>query len=230
MINKETALIVGVGTGLGAALARACAAEGMAVAAAARDIDKLAPLAQETGAKLYACDATERHQVTGLFEALAKDYARLDLVIYNAAYRVRGPLPDLDPEQVERAWRGAHGAFMVAQAAATRMLVHGKGTIIFTGASASVKGFARSAPFAMAKFGVRGLAQSIARELQPQNIHVAHFVIDGAIGKPGRTSDDDRPDAMLDPAAIAQAYMAVHRQPRSAWSSEMELRPWSEKF
>jgi len=120
----------------------------------------------------------------------------------------------------------------VAQQAAKRMLVRGEGAIFFTGASASVKGYAQSAAFAMGKFALRGLAQSMARELQPKGIHVAHFVIDGGVrnAERGRAGDPDRPDSLLEPDAIAQTYMAVLKQPRSAWSGEVEVRPWLEPF
>ena len=122
---------------------------------------------------------------------------------------------------------GAFGAFLVAQRAVPAMLGKGRGAILFTGASASVKGYAESAPFAMAKFALRGLAQSMARELSPKGIHVAHFVIDGAIRAPGRA---DPNDSTLDPDAIAQTYMNVLMQPRSAWTWEVEVRPWVERF
>ncbi len=156
---------------------------------------------------------------------------RLDVVLYNPSARARGPLIDLDPAEVERALAvTAFGGFLVGQAAARRMLAQGSGAILFTGASASVKGYARSASFAMGKFALRGLAQSMARELAPQNIHVAHFVIDGAIRNPGRPEPSDQPDSMLDPDAIARTYLHVLRQDRSAWTWEVELRPWVEPF
>jgi len=153
------------------------------------------------------------------------------VVVYNASYRTRGPLIELDPAEVEKAIAvTAFGAFLVGQAAARRMLPRTHGAILFTGASASVKGYAQSAPFAMAKFALRGLAQSMARELSPQGIHVAHFVIDGGIRSARRPADLDKPDALLDPDAIAASYLHVLRQPRNAWTQELELRPWVEKF
>ena len=153
------------------------------------------------------------------------------VVVYNPSYRTRGPRVDLEPEEVRRSREvSAFGAFLVAQQAVRRMLATGGGAILFTGASAGVKGYPRSAPFAMGKFALRGLAQSMARELQPQNIHVAHFVIDGAIRNPGRSEPPDRPDRMLDPDAIARTYLDVLRQHRSAWTWEVELRPWVETF
>jgi NAD(P)-dependent dehydrogenase (short-subunit alcohol dehydrogenase family) len=226
----QSALIVGAGSGLSASLARAFARQGMRVALAARAVDKLAGLAKDTGAKTYACDASQRADVDTLFAALDTAGA-LDVVVYNASYRTRGPLIDLDPAEVQKAIAvSAFGGFLVAQAAARRMLPKKRGAILFTGASASVKGYAQSAPFAMGKFALRGLAQSMARELSPQGIHVAHFVIDGGIRSARRPVPSDKPDSLLDPDAIAESYLHVLRQPRSAWTSEVELRPWVEKF
>ena len=226
----RSALIVGAGSGLSASLARVFAKAGMSVALAARATDKLAALAQETGAKAFTCDASRREQVEKLFADLDAAGAP-DVVVYNASYRTRGPLIELDPADVEKAIAvSAFGAFLVAQAAVRRMLPHAHGAILFTGASASVKGYAQSAPFAMAKFALRGLAQSMARELSPQGIHVAHFVIDGGIKSARRAEPPDRPDSLLDPDAIAASYLHVLRQPRSAWTHELELRPWVEKF
>jgi len=232
--RNELAVIVGAGSGLSASLARAAAADGMKVVLAARRTDKLAGLVQETKATAIACDATKPAEVAALFEAVAKQGIP-DLVVFNAGYRTRGPLLELDPVEVEKTLiSSAFGGFLVAQQAAKLMVSKGsngigRGSIFFTGASASVKGYAQSAPFAMAKFALRGLAQSLARELGPKGIHVAHFVIDGGIAgtSPGRASEDDK---FLDPDAIAATYLAVHRQHRSAWSLEMEVRPWVENF
>src|SRR5579883_3036021 len=229
--NYASALIVGAGSGLSAALARLFAGEGLRVALAARNADKLAGLAASLGAEAFACDAADAGDVARLFEAVEKKIGAPDVVVYNAGARSRGPLIDLVPSEVANALAiGAFGGFLVAQQAARRMLAKGAGAILFTGASASVKGYAQSAPFAMGKFALRGLAQSIARELAPQGIHVAHFVIDGAIRNPGRNEPPDRPDSMLDPDAIAATYLHVLKQPRSAWTWEVELRPWVEKF
>ena len=230
-MNYRSALIVGAGSGLSASLARAFAKEGMSVALAARSAAKLDEFVKATGAKAFNCDAAKRDEVEKLFAGL--DAAKLtpDVVVYNASYRTRGPLVELDPVEVAKAIEiTAFGAFLVAQAAVKRMLPRKQGAILFTGASASVKGYAQSAPFAMGKFALRGLAQSMARELHPQGIHVAHFVIDGGIRSERRPPDPDKPDALLDPDAIAASYMDVLKQPRSAWTQELELRPWVEKF
>jgi NAD(P)-dependent dehydrogenase (short-subunit alcohol dehydrogenase family) len=227
----KSALIVGAGSGLSASLARVFAIAGLQVALAARSPAKFTEFVQATGSKAFNCDAAKRDEVEKLFADL--DAAKLtpDVVVYNASYRTRGPLLDLDPVEVEKALRiTAFGAFMVAQAAARRMLPRKHGAIFFTGASASVKGYAQSAPFAMGKFALRGLAQSMARELSPQGIHVAHFVIDGGIRSARRAEPPDNPDSLLDPDAIAQSYLHVLQQPRSAWTQELELRPWVEKF
>jgi NAD(P)-dependent dehydrogenase (short-subunit alcohol dehydrogenase family) len=227
----EKALIVGVGSGLSASLARRFSREGLAVALAARDVGKLAELAAETSAKAFACDATDAGQVARLFSDLDAAGQTPDLVVYNAGGRGRGPIETLEPEVVRQTlMSGAYGGFLVAREAARRMIAHRHGAILFSGASASVKGYARSSPFAMAKFALRGLAQSLARELAPQGIHVGHFVIDGGIRNPGRTEPPDRPDSMLDPDAIADAYWRLATQDRSAWTWEVELRPWVETF
>jgi NAD(P)-dependent dehydrogenase (short-subunit alcohol dehydrogenase family) len=229
--NFQTALIVGAGRGLSASLARLFASEGLQVALAARDSEKLAPLCAETGAKAFACDAVEPDQVARLFSAVEAATGVPDVVVYNASARARGPVAELVPAEVERAIMvSAFGGFLVAREAAARMVPKGHGAILFTGASASVKGYPLSAAFAMGKFALRGLAQSMARELAPLGVHVAHFVIDGGIRNPGRVEPPDRPDSMLDPDAIAASYLTVLRQPRSAWTWEIELRPWVERF
>ena len=227
----QTALIVGVGSGVSASLARLFNKAGIKVALAARRAANLADLAKETGAMALACDATDRSQVTKLFAQLDEGFGAPDVVVYNASYRTRGPFVTLDPAEVEKSITvTAYGAFLVAQEAVKRMLPRGHGAILFTGASASVKGYAQSAPFAMGKFALRGMAQSMARELSPHGIHVGHVVIDGGIRSQARPIPADKPDSMLDPDAIAQTYMDLLRQPRSAWAWEVELRPWVEKF
>jgi len=227
----KSALIVGAGQGLSASLTRLLRKQGLAVAIAARDPLKLEPLCNETGARAFACDAQDEAQVKRLFAEVEREQAAPDVVIYNASGRTRGAFTELVPAEVQRTLQvSAFGAFLVAQQAATRMLAKGHGAILFTGASASVKGYAQSAPFAMGKFAMRGLAQSLARELSPQGIHVAHFVIDGGIRSAARPGEPGKPDSLLDPDAIAQSYLDILRQPRSAWTWELELRPWVERF
>ena len=230
-ISYRTALIVGVGAGLSASLARTFTKAGLKVALAARRAADLAPLAKEIGGKAFACDATKPAEVARLFADVEAAFGAPDVLVYNASYRTRGPFIELVPAEVEKSLIvTAFGGFLVAQEAAKRMLPHKHGAILFTGASASVKGYAQSAPFAMGKFALRGLAQSMARELQPQGIHVAHVVIDGGIRSASRTEPADKPDSMLDPDAIAQSYLDLLQQHRSAWAWEIELRPWLERF
>jgi NAD(P)-dependent dehydrogenase (short-subunit alcohol dehydrogenase family) len=226
----KTALIVGAGEGLSASLARLFAREGIRVALAARKIEKLGALCAETGAQAFACNATEPDDVERLFGLVEREIGVPDVMVYNAGGHARGAFVDLVPSEVENLISVAYGGFLVAQQAARRMLPNRHGAILFTGASASVKGYPQSAPFAMGKFALRGLAQSMARELSPQGIHVAHFVIDGGIRSAARAEPADRPDSMLDPDAIAFSYWNVLQQPRSAWTWEQELRPWVEKF
>jgi NAD(P)-dependent dehydrogenase (short-subunit alcohol dehydrogenase family) len=230
-VKFNTALIVGAGAGLSASLARALAEEGIKVALAARTTGDLDPLVKETGARAFACDATKRGEVEKLFADLDASLGAPDIVIYNASFRTRGPFVELDPLDVEKALAvTAYGAFLVAQQAARRMLPKKHGAVLLTGASAGVKGYPQSAPFAMGKFALRGLAQSMARELSPQGIHVAHVVIDGGIKSARRPDHAGNPDSMLDPDAIAGTYMHLIHQHRSAWAWEIELRPWVEKF
>ena len=228
--SSEIALIVGVGPGLSASLARLCHREGMQVALAARSPDKLGPLCEETGARAYPCDASDPSAVDALFSDVVADLGSPNLVVYNPSGRVRGSIVELDRQAVrDTLMVTCYGGFLVGQAAARLMLANGGGTILFTGASASIKGYVHSAPFAMGKFGLRGLVQSMARELAPKNIHVGHFIIDGGIGPPGGAAGEGASD-MLDPDAIAQTYLHTHHQHRSAWTWEIELRPWVETF
>jgi NAD(P)-dependent dehydrogenase (short-subunit alcohol dehydrogenase family) len=227
----ETALIVGAGSGLSASLARLLAKEGIKLALAARSTDDLGALAKETRAHVFACDASARTSVERLFAEVDRSLGSAEIVIYNASARARGPFIELDPDQVEKSLAvTAFGGFLVAQQAARRMVPKRHGAILFTGASASVKGYPQSAPFAMGKFALRGLAQSMARELAPLGIHVGHVVVDGGIRSAQRPDPPDRPDSMLDPDAIATSYLQLIRQPRSAWTWEIEVRPWVEKF
>ena len=227
----KNALIVGAGEGLSASLARLLSREGIRVALAARQIEKLGALCTETGARAFACNATDPGEVERLFGLVDREMGVPGVVVYNASGRARGAFVDLAPADVANAIAvSAFGGFLVAQQAVKRMLPNKHGAILFTGASASVKGYPQSAPFAMGKFALRGLAQSMARELSPQGIHVAHFVIDGGIRSTARSEPADKPDSMLDPDAIAESYWNVLQQPRSAWTWELELRPWVEKF
>jgi NAD(P)-dependent dehydrogenase (short-subunit alcohol dehydrogenase family) len=228
---QQTVLVVGAGQGLGAALARRFRNSGANVAIASRSKEKLANLAAELGAHAFACDASQPSEVSKLFADVEQQVGNPDVVIYNPSGRVRGPLIDLDPIEVERSLAvTAFGGFLVSQAAAQRMVPRARGVILLTGASASVKGYAKSAPFAMGKFALRGLAQSMARELSPLGIHVAHVVIDGAIRAPGAAPDPARQDSQLESDAIANTFFHLAEQPRSAWSWEIEVRPWIERF
>lgn len=231
---QRTALIVGAGSGISASVARLLAKEGYAVALASRDPSKLATLAAQIAATTHACDAADPTSVDRLFAEIDRQFPKLDLCLFNASARVPGPITDVDREQSRAALlTSSYGGFLVAQAAAQRMLPKGTGTILFTGASASVKGYPQSAIFAMGKFALRGFAQSMARELAPKGIHVAHFVIDGGVrnADKGRVEGSNMSeDSYLDPDAIAQSYLHVIQQPRSAWTWEVELRPWVERF
>lgn len=230
MADQEVAVVVGGGPGLSASLVRLFTREGMKAAIAARNPDKLAELSKDTGCRAYRCDAVVPGEVDDLFAQVARDLGDPDVVVYNASARVRGPITEQHPDQVRDAIMvTCFAGFLVGRAAAASMLRTGGGTILFTGASASVKGYANSASFAMGKFGLSGLTQSMARELQPQNVHVAQVVIDGGIDSPRR--DPGRgDDTWLSPDAIAETYLHLHRQHRSAWASHVELRPWTEKF
>jgi NAD(P)-dependent dehydrogenase (short-subunit alcohol dehydrogenase family) len=230
-MEMKTALIVGVGPGLSASLARLFARNGLQVAMAARDPNKLQKLAEETAGVTFACEATEPEEVAALFDVVIATQGVPDVVVYNASARARGPVTDLDPAEVARAISvSAFGGFVVVQQAARHMVARGSGVILLTGASASVKGYPNSSAFAMGKFALRGLASSMARELSPKGVHVAHFVIDGGIRSANRPDPNDSPDSFLDPDAIAETYWHVANQPRSAWTWEVELRPWVERF
>jgi len=231
MSAEEIALIVGTGPGLSASLTQRFAREGVKVAIAARNIEKLENLTSKTGAKAYACDAVSPVEVKNLFSSVKADFGEPNIVVYNASNRVRGPITELDPEAVLNAIKvSCYGAFLVAQQAAKQMVERGNGAIFLTGASAGVKGYPNSSTFAMGKFGLRGLAQSLARELHPQNVHIAHFVIDGGINRENDPRDNRGPDGLLEPDNIANTYYNFWRQPRDCWAWEIELRPWVEKF
>ena len=229
---NRSALIVGAGSGLSSSLALQCAQLGMDVALAARNVEKLEDLSIQTKASLHKCDASKIDDVNRLFEDLDEKLGIPELVVYNPSARLRGAIETLDPEKTLEALNvTCFGAFLVAQQAAKRMLKRGSGSIFFTGASAGVKGFANSSVFAMGKFGLRGLAQALARELHPKNIHIGHFVIDGGIRSNERLDRKGNGDYdMLDPDEIAKTYLQFHDQNKSAWAWEVELRPWVETF
>ena len=223
---NESVLIVGVGSGLSASLARLCASKDMKVALAARNIDKLQDLKKEINAQTYKCDSSNIKSVLNLFKETDKTIGTPNLVVYNPSVRLKGSITELDPKQTQEAINvTCFGAFLVAQEASKRMLKQKSGSIFFTGASASIKGFANSSVFAMGKFGLRGLAQSLARELHPKNIHIGHFIIDGGIGRQSMGTYE-----MINPNAIAKTYLQFHNQDKSAWSWEVELRTSVEKF
>ena len=232
MAKKKIGLIVGAGTGLSASLARKFSGAGMQIALASRDTKKLYSLATELGAAVYSCDTSELKSVQDLFSLVQLDLGDPEVVIFNASKRDRGEITEIDVNEVREAiLTTCYGGFLVGQEAAKIMKRVGSGTIMFTGASAGVKGFPKSATFAMGKFGLRGLAQSMARELHPQNIHVAHVVVDGGIHsekEAGFAGKDD--DSQLSPDAIADTYYHLHTQHRSAWTCEIEVRPWLENF
>lgn len=228
------AVIIGAGPGLGASLARRARQEGLAVVVSARSAERLQPLAAGLGARAIACDATREADVESLFAAVAAEHGAPQLVVYNAGAFLAKSVLDLTAKDFEDGWRaGCFGGFLAGRAAARLMAPAGRGTILFTGATASLRGAANFAGFAVGKFGLRALAQSMARELGPKGIHVAHVIVDGMIEaehRAGRKRSENAPDALLDPNAIAEAYWQLHRQPRSAWTHELDLRPWSEKF
>ena len=227
----RTALIIGAGVGISASLARAFSRQGLKVGLVARDPSKLEKLAGETGASVFCADAAQPEAVAQLFKEVEARLGEPDVVVYNPSVRVHGSVAEIDPAMVRDALATtAFGGFLTVQQAAKRMIPRKRGAILLTGASASIKGFPLSAAFAMGKFALRGLAQSAARELGPKGNHVAHFIIDGSVRNARRPDPAERPDSTLDPDSIAQAYLDVLKQPRDAWSFEVELRPWVETF
>jgi NAD(P)-dependent dehydrogenase (short-subunit alcohol dehydrogenase family) len=234
MVKRDVAIVVGVGPGLGAALAHRFVKEGMLVAAAARHLEQLEPIAKEIGARAYGCDASEEKAVQELFAAVRHDFGEPSLAVFNAGAYLPKSVMETEAGAFERCWRiGCFGGFLVGREAARGMLPSGRGTILFTGATASLRGSAGFVNLAVGKFGLRALAQSMARELGPKGIHVAHVIIDGQIAaeyRPGLSRKERGPDAFLEPDAIADTYWQLHRQPRNAWTLELDLRPWVEKF
>jgi NAD(P)-dependent dehydrogenase (short-subunit alcohol dehydrogenase family) len=231
-MSEDIVLIVGVGPGLGAALGRRFAKAGAKVALAARRLAPVQEIAKEYGASAYACDATDEQSVLDLYAAVERDLGTPTVVVYNASGRVRGSVLDIEVEQFKEAWeRGCLGGFIVAREAGRRMVPAGKGTILFTGATASVKSYAQSAGFAVGKFGLRALSFAMARDLGPKGIHVAHVIVDGGIHGPHHAVEGGKPEHhLLEPDAIAETYYQLHAQHKSAWAAEIDLRPWVEKF
>ena len=225
-MTQKAVLIVGAGSGLSASLARAFNSKGMKIVLAARNIDKLDSLKKEIDALVFKCDSTENKSVQNLFLQTDSIIGTPEIVIYNPSLRIVKPFIEYDPDEMLQSIKvNSYGAFLVAHESVKRMLKIGKGNIFFTGSSASVKGFAKSASFAMGKFGLRGLAQSLARELHPQNIHIGHFVIDGGIGKEPVGNYQ-----MIHPDEIAKQYLKFYLQDKKAWSWEIEIRTNTEKF
>jgi len=240
MDKHQVAVVVGAGPGLGYALGRRFACAGMHVAMAARNLARLEPLAFECSGvqhqgRPYVCDATDEAAVDELFRRVREELGEPDVVVYNAGTFVPGGILETSAAEFERCWRvGCLGGFHVARAAARRMLAKAepRGTILFTGATASLRGSAGFHNLAVGKFGLRALAQSMARELHPKGIHVAHVIIDGRIRPPdGAVGGETLPrERMLEADAIAESYYQLHCQARSAWTQELDLRPWVEKF
>ena len=229
----KVAVVVGAGPGLGAALARRFAEGGYRVAVARRQTDDITGLAEEIGGKAYACDAADHTSVTALFDGVAADLGTPTLVSYNAGAYSPGSVLEITAEEFERCWRiGCLGGFNVGQAAARGMVDAGGGTILFTGATAALRGGKGFANLAVGKFGLRALAQSMARELGPQGVHVAHLIIDGQIAsdRPGYSEAERGEDNVLKPEAIAEAAWFLHSQQRSAWTQELDLRPYVETW
>ena len=225
-MTQKAVLIVGAGSGLSASLARAFNSKGMKIVLAARNIDKLDSLKKEIDALVFKCDSTENKSVQNLFLQTDSIIGTPEIVIYNPSLRIVKPFIEYDPDEMLQSVKvNCYGAFLVAHESVKRMLKIGKGNIFFTGSSASVKGFAKSASFAMGKFGLRGFAQSLARELHPQNIHIGHFVIDGGIGKEPVGNYQ-----MIHPDEIAKQYLNFYLQDKKAWSWEIEIRTNTEKF
>jgi NAD(P)-dependent dehydrogenase (short-subunit alcohol dehydrogenase family) len=231
----KTAVVVGVGPGLGAALVRAFANDGYTVVAAARSASSLHDLDDANEAArvvAIACDATLQVDVDRV-SSKAEALGPTEVAIFNAGAFVRSSILETDAAEFERCWRvGCLAGFLVGQAAARRMVARTAGTILFTGATASLRGGSGFVNLASPKFGLRAVAQSMARELGPKGIHVAHVIIDGQIRSQryAHLEAERGPDSLLDPDAIAAQYVALHRQQRSAWTQELDLRPWSEKF
>tara|TARA_R110000744_G_scaffold287475_3_gene398615 strand:+ start:2385 stop:3074 length:690 start_codon:yes stop_codon:yes gene_type:complete len=228
---KKNVLIVGAGNGLSASLTHLFITKGFNTILACRNINKIQKLCNDTGAHPFCCDVSNKKEVDALFSYIDEEFKTIDIVVYNAGIYERGSIIQVSEQAVKTSlMTNAYGAFLIAQEASKRMINAGQGSMLFTGASAGVKGYAKSAPFAMGKFALRGLCQSLARELAPQNIHVAHFVIDGLIYSENRGDHYNNPITTLDPNAIAKTYYQIAIQDKSAWTWEIELRPSTEIF
>jgi NAD(P)-dependent dehydrogenase (short-subunit alcohol dehydrogenase family) len=234
-MTAGTAIVVGVGPGLGSALVRTFVTEGYTVLAAARSASALQHFEREREEGRVVpvnCDATKPADVQRLFDA-SEQHGQLAVTIFNAGTFVRSSILETEPDEFERCWRvGCLAGFLVGRAAARTMIEHGSGTILLTGATASLRGGPGFVNLASPKFGLRAVAQSMARELGPKGIHVAHVIIDGQIRSERyeHLLGERGPDSLLEPDAIARAYLTLHRQHRSAWTHELDLRPWSERF
>lgn len=236
MSAQGVAVVVGVGPGLGLALVNAFAGAGMDVAMSSRDgknLEAMRPDIPGVSVKAYPADATDADAVARLFDDVERDLGDITVVIFNAGAFQMANILDVTPEDFERCWRvGAYGGFLVGQQAARRMVPRGEGSILFTGATAALRGGANFVNLASPKFALRAVSQSMARELGPQGIHVAHVIVDGLIESDRfrEVAKERGPDSLLKPADIAASYLYLHRQPRSAWTQELDVRPWTEKF
>ncbi|HEX4584685.1 MAG TPA: SDR family NAD(P)-dependent oxidoreductase [Burkholderiaceae bacterium] len=232
-MNQHIAVVAGAGPGLGRALAQRFIQGGMRVALLARDAGRLTALAESLGpdARPLTCDLTHPDAVSAAFDRVEHELGTPQCVVFNAGTYRPGTVLEVRPQDFLESWKiGCYAGFLVGQQAARRMLDRGSGTILFSGATASLRGSARFVNLASPKFALRALAQSMARELGPLGLHVAHVIIDGQIRAAGRQHANVDPDAQLDPAAIAECYWQLHTQPRSAWTLELDLRPSVERF
>jgi NAD(P)-dependent dehydrogenase (short-subunit alcohol dehydrogenase family) len=240
--KPNVALVAGVGEGLGGAIARRFARGGHPTVLVARNADRLARIAagiEAAGGRgiAYVADLREESAVAKLFDDVEAEIGPIDVAVFNTGANYRASILDTPADMFEKVWRlGCYAGFLVGREAARHMVPRGQGSIIFTGATASLRGSAQFAAFAAAKGGVRQVAQAMARELGPRGIHVASVIIDGMIDSPRvRERFPERaaqlpPDGMLKPDDIAETYWQLHRQPRDAWTFEVDLRPWAERF